>query len=110
MHSYGGIKLPTHLCGAGLAFLGFSFSLIIGLWVNNPFVTVVLRGLLVMVLFYVLGCLLSIIGQKVIQENFNNEVKEIEAAVQSREETVSNETVNAAENQTPEASPTLSAT
>ena len=67
--------MPTHLCGAGLAFLGFSVSLIIGLWINNPFVTVVLRALCVLVLFYILGCLLSVIGQKVIQENFEKEIK-----------------------------------
>ena len=67
--------MPTHLCGAGLAFLGFSVSLIIGLWVNNPFVTVVLRALWVLVLFYVLGCVLSVIGQKAVQENFDKEIE-----------------------------------
>ena len=70
--------MPTQLCGAGLAFLAFSVSLIIGLWVNNPFVTVVLRALWVLALFYILGCLLSIIGQKVIQENFNKETQALQ--------------------------------
>ena len=67
--------MPTHLCGAGLAFLGFSVSLIIGLWVNNPFVTVILRALCVLVLFYILGCVLSVIGQKVVKENFEKEIE-----------------------------------
>ena len=67
--------MPTHQCGAALSLVGFGISLVIGLWVDNPFVTVVLRGLWVLLLFYVLGCLLSVIGQKVVQENFENEVK-----------------------------------
>jgi hypothetical protein len=67
--------LSTHLCGAGLALLGFSASLIIGLWANNPFVTVVLRALCVLVLFYVMGCVLSVIGQKVVEENFEKEIE-----------------------------------
>ena len=75
--------MPTHLCGAGLAFLGFSVSLIIGLWVNNPFVTVVLRALIVMVIFYILGCLLSVIGQKAIQENFNKEIEAMQETADS---------------------------
>ena len=58
-----------------MAFLGFSMSLIIGLYVNNEFVTTVLRSLVVLVVFYILGCLFSFIGQKAIQENFENEVK-----------------------------------
>ena len=72
--------MPTHQCGAALSLVGFGISLIIGLWVDNPFVTVVLRGLWVLLLFYILGCLLSVIGQKVVQENFENEVKSIEQA------------------------------
>ena len=67
--------MPTYLCGAGLAFLGFSVSLIIGLWVNNPFMTVVMRGLYVMVLFYILGCVLAVIGQKVVKENFQKQME-----------------------------------
>ena len=66
--------MTTHVCGAGMAFLGFSLSLIIGLWVNNSFITVVQRGLVVLVLFYVLGCLLAGLGQKAVQENFDAQV------------------------------------
>jgi len=64
-----------HVCGAGFAFLGFSLSLIIGLWVDNTFVTLVLRSLFIMLIFYVLGCVLFWLGQKAIQENFNEETK-----------------------------------
>ena len=82
--------MPTHLCGAGLGFLGFSVSLIIGLWINNPFVTVVLRAVWVLVLFYILGCMLSVIGQKVIKENF---AKEIKAFQESPSKPVPNEQI-----------------
>ena len=54
-----------------MAFLAFTVSLIIGLYVDNPFVTVIGRSILVMFIFYMLGAMLSIIGQKVIKENFD---------------------------------------
>jgi hypothetical protein len=58
-----------------MAFLGFSLTLIIGLWVDNSFVTVVQRAVVVLVLFYILGCVLSVLGQKVIDENFEAEAR-----------------------------------
>ena len=63
--------MATHLCAAALGLLGFTFSLIIGLWAQNPFVTVILRALAGLVVFYILGALLSVVGQKVILENFH---------------------------------------
>jgi len=68
-------SVTTRLCGAGLAFTGFAMSLFIGLYVDNPFTTVVLRALAVMALFYVLGIFLASLGHKAIQENFNQEVE-----------------------------------
>lgn len=65
--------MTTHICGAGMAFLGFSLSLLIGLWVDNPFTTVVFRSLLIMFLFYLLGCLLASLGGRVIVENYESE-------------------------------------
>ena len=65
------------VCGAGFAFIGFSLSLIIGLWVDNTFVTVVLRSLFIMLIFYVLGCVLFLLGQKAVQENFEAETQKI---------------------------------
>ena len=65
----------THLCGAGLGFLGFSASLIIGLYVNNSFVEVILRALFVLLAFYILGYILALMGLKIIQENFDNEIE-----------------------------------
>lgn len=62
-----------------MAFLGFSLSLIIGLWVNNPFTTVVSRSLVVLFFSYILGLMLAGIGQKVIVENFEAE-REVLAA------------------------------
>ena len=56
-----------------MAFLGFSLSMLIGLWVDNPFTTVVFRSLFIMLLFYLLGCLLASLGSRVIVENFEAE-------------------------------------
>jgi hypothetical protein len=71
--------VAIHLCGAGTAFLGFSMSLIIGLYAQNPYTTIILRALTVMVLFYILGSVLAYIGQKVIMENFDAEVVAMDA-------------------------------
>ena len=65
------------VCGAGFACIGFSLSLIIGLWVDNTFVTVVLRSLFIMLIFYVLGCVLFMLGQKAVQENFEAEAQKM---------------------------------
>jgi len=69
--------MTTHLCGAGMGFVGFSVSLVIGLWADNSYITVVSRALGVMFVFYVIGCILAVLGQKVIQENFDDEVKRL---------------------------------
>ncbi len=68
-----------------MAFLGFSLSLIIGLWVNNPFTTVVSRSLVVLFFSYIFGLMLAGIGQKVIVENFEAE-REILADQQLEDE------------------------
>jgi len=62
-----------------MGFLAFSVSLIIGLIVNNPFVTVVGRSLLMLFLFYVLGCVLSALGHLVVKEHFDRQVQALEA-------------------------------
>lgn len=59
-----------------MAFLGFGCALIIGLVVENPFVTVVLRGLAAMAVFYCLGAVLASLGQRAIQENFEQYTQE----------------------------------
>lgn len=66
--------MNIHLCGAGLGFIGFGMSLIIGLYAQNPYNTVVIRSLFIMLIFYILGTVLSAIGNKVIQQNFNDEI------------------------------------
>ena len=75
--------MPTHLCAAGMAFLGFSVSMFIGLWVDNPFETVVMRSLVVLMLFYLLGLVLSTVGQKVIVEHFDAESQATLSELQS---------------------------
>lgn len=59
-----------------MAFLAFGCALIIGLVVENPFVTVVLRALAAMAIFYCLGVLLASLGQRAIQENFDQYANE----------------------------------
>ena len=82
-------KLATQLCAAAMAFLAFTTSMIIGLWVNNPFVTVIGRSIMVMFIFYALGAILSLIGQKVIRENFDAQAEILlDNAQQKNEETV----------------------
>jgi len=78
--------LTAHWCGAGLALLGFSLSLVIGLWVGNSFVTLVWRSLMVLGAFYILGCLLATIGQKAIVENFEKETEPVPAKGQNTDE------------------------
>ena len=78
--------LTVHICGAGLAFLGFSVSMFIGLWVENPFVTIVGRSTLVLFLFYILGCILASLGNKVIEENFKAETEAISAKRENKDE------------------------
>ena len=56
-----------------MAFLGFSICMFIGLWVDNTFETVVMRSLVVLAMFYLLGLVLSAVGQKVIVEQFDAE-------------------------------------
>ena len=74
--------MTNHVCGAGMAFLGFSLSLIIGLLVGNSFVAVVTRAVVVLFLFYVLGCLLAGLGRKVILQNFQAETEAIAEAIE----------------------------
>lgn len=69
--------MTVKLCGAGMGLLGFMLSLIIGLYVDNPFTTVVSRALLVLVLFFFLGCVLAGLGQQVVRENFEIEAENI---------------------------------
>lgn len=71
--------MTTHLCGAGLAFLGFGFSLIIGLFTGNSFVTIVFRALIVLFFAYIFGCIMSLIGQKIVHDNFQTEIDAVEA-------------------------------
>lgn|GEM_PF-1989367 len=67
--------MPTQLCAAGMAFLAFSASMFLGLFVGNDFITVVSRSLIALFVFLVLGAIVSIIGQKVVLENFKTEAK-----------------------------------
>ena len=78
--------MANNLCGAGMAFVGFSMSLIIGLCAQNSYTTIIMRALMVMMLFYFLGITLAYLGQKVITENFEAEVAAMEAERLLKEE------------------------
>lgn len=82
-----GVDLATQLCAAAMAFLAFTTSMIIGLWVDNPFTVVIGRSVLCLFIFYILGAILSLIGQKVIKENFDAEAERLsqQSSVQSDE-------------------------
>ena len=82
--------MTTKICGAGLGFLAFAVSLVIGLWTENPFITIVSRSLIVMGLFYILGCCLAGIGQKVINENVENEKQRIQQEIAAEIESLEN--------------------
>lgn len=66
--------MTTNFCGAALAFFAFAVSLIIGLYVGNSFVTVVLRSLVVLILSYILGVILTSLGQRAVVENLEREI------------------------------------
>ena len=95
------LNLITHLCGAGLGFLGFSASLIIGLYVNNSFVEVILRALFVLLAFYILGYILALLGLKIIQENFENEIKSSQNETDSDSQPISQSTENSPHTEQP---------
>ncbi len=64
------MKVSATVCGAGLGFLAFGISLLIGLWVDNPFITLVTRALKLLVIFFFIGSILGHLGLKVIHENY----------------------------------------
>ena len=83
-----GADLQTQICAAAMAFLAFTVSMIIGLVVDNPFVTVIGRSIVVMFIFYALGAVLSMIGQKVIQENFEAQADTLRDGSQELDEMI----------------------
>ena len=52
--------------------------MIIGLVVNNPFTTLVLRSLFVLLVFYLMGCLLAFLGNLIVKENFEQSIPDDE--------------------------------
>jgi len=67
--------------------------MIIGLVVNNPFTTLVLRSLFILLVFYLMGCLLAFLGNHIIKENFEQSIPDDETNVdQTQSETASDNT------------------
>jgi len=52
-----------------LALLAFSSAIIAGLWVGNPFETILTRAWLTMVAFFVLGAIAGAVVQAVVDEH-----------------------------------------
>lgn len=75
--------MTVHLCGAALAFFAFAVSLIIGLYVGNPFVTVVMRSLFVLIVAYIVGAVLTSLGQRAVLENIETEIADFHAKAES---------------------------
>ena len=78
--------MTTHLCGAALGFFAFAISLIIGLCVGNPFITVVLRSLMVMIVSYGVGVILAGLGQRAVLENLEAEIDGLHAQAEAQAE------------------------
>jgi hypothetical protein len=74
--------LTEHLCGAALAFFAFAVSLVIGLYVGNTFVTVVLRSLVVLFVAYIVGAILASLGQRAVLENVEAETPDVNATAE----------------------------
>ena len=94
MSSTRNANVTSHLCGAGFAFFGFAITLIIGLVVGNDFITIVLRGLGVLVLFYILGLTLSAVGHKAVEENFQTQADAVREKENAMAEVVAAEETN----------------
>lgn len=74
--------MTSRLCGTGLAFLGFAASLLIGLWADNAYGTIITRALAVMVAFYILGLIIGALGETVVAENVKQQTETIRSTVQ----------------------------
>jgi len=75
--------LTVRLCAAGLSFVAFATALIIGLWSDIDYITIVSRALTVMLVFYILGAIFGRVGQIAIEECFEREKIAIETEVQA---------------------------
>lgn len=58
--------------------MAFSVSMFVGLFVGNDFITVVSRSIVALFVFLVLGMVVSMIGQKIVLENFKAETKALD--------------------------------
>ncbi len=75
--------LTVRLCAAGLSLVAFATALVIGLWSDIDYITIVTRALYVMLVFYVLGNIVGRIGQIAIEDCFEREKAAIEAEVRA---------------------------
>lgn len=75
--------MQRSICASGLGLLGFGISLIVGLYVGNSFITLVMRAIAVMLLAYVFGYVVATLGQKVVEENFEAEAAELRAQAEA---------------------------
>jgi uncharacterized membrane protein len=76
--------VPTQLCAAGMAFMAFSVSMFVGLFVGNDFITVVSRAIVALFVFLILGMVVSMIGQKIVLENFKAEAKALDKELRDK--------------------------
>ena len=87
-----------------MALLGFSSAIIAGLWVGNPFETILTRAWLTLVMFFILGAIAGAFVQAVIDEHRlqkilgqqeENEANEQNTIAEMQRESLANETSGA---------------
>ena len=73
--------MPRRIAGC-LALIAFATSLVAGIGADNTFVTTVYRALLAMVVTFVIGLILGVMGQRMLDENLRTreeKLKEIQS-------------------------------
>lgn len=71
----------ARLAGAALALFAFSVSVLAGLYVGNPVTLVLSRGILALVLFFLIGLALGAAAQLVVREYSEARLRDLESSL-----------------------------
>ncbi len=82
-----------------LSLIGFSVAIIVGLWIGNPFETILSRAWLTLVMFFILGAFAGAIVQAVIDEHRLQKMMELQQQYAEQSETENDEQNNNASNE-----------
>lgn len=69
--------------GAGLGFLAFSTTILLGLWVGNPTIVTLTRSIYALFIFSVIGLAVGWAAEVVVREHENGQLKLLVAANQT---------------------------